>query len=60
MKKAYQSPQALIIKIQTNRGLLLSTSETVVSGNRGGWVKEENNTASSSTVNDVNVWDNEW
>ena len=59
MKKTYQSPEALIVKIQTSRGLLLSTSETQVSGDNGGWAKEEVGVG-NSTVSDVNVWDEEW
>ena len=59
MKKTYQSPEALIIKIQTHKSLLLSTSETIVSGDRGGWVKE-NVIDDNSTVTDKSIWDEEW
>ena len=59
MKKTYQSPKALIVEIQINRGLLLSTSETTVSGDKGGWVKEQVGN-DNSTVTDKSVWDNEW
>ena len=56
MKKTYQSPEALIVELQINKGLLLSTSETEVSGDNGGWVKEEN----YDVITDKNIWDDEW
>jgi len=59
MKKTYQSPEALIVKIQVHESLLLSTSETKVSGSSGGWVKEQV-VDDNSTINDKSLWDEEW
>ena len=59
MKKTYISPKALIVKIQIHNSLLLSTSETQVSGTKGGWVKEQVNN-DNSTISDKNLWDEEW
>ena len=56
MKKTYQSPEALVIKIQIQGSLLLNTSETTVSEQNGGWVKEENN----NVITDKNIWSDEW
>ena len=55
MKKTYQSPEALIIELQVNEDLLLSTSETTIEGNNGGWVKEE-----STSPTNKSIWDDEW
>ena len=60
MKKTYKSPKALIVELQINNGLLLSTSETKVYGAAsGGWVKEQAGDDTPS-VTDKSVWDNEW
>ena len=57
MKKIYQSPEALIIEIQIRKNLLFATSDTTVSGDNGGWVKEEDN---NNPISDKNIWDDEW
>jgi len=59
MKKTYQSPEALVIKIQIHKSLLLSTSDNTVEGSNGGWVKEQVDDI-NSTVSDKNIWDDEW
>ena len=59
MKKTYKSPKALIVELQINNSLLLSTSETNVSGTNGGWVKEQAGDDTPS-ITDKNVWDEEW
>ncbi|MBQ6191505.1 MAG: hypothetical protein IJK51_04310 [Bacteroidaceae bacterium] len=56
MKKTYQSPEALVIKIQINESLLINMSETTVEGGNGGWAKEENN----NVITDKNIWSDEW
>ncbi|MBR6141916.1 MAG: hypothetical protein IKQ37_09200 [Bacteroidaceae bacterium] len=57
MKKTYQSPLALIVELQINKSLLLTTSENYALD--GGWVKEDVG-VSNSSVSDKNVWDEEW
>ena len=57
MKKTYKSPKALIVELQINKSLLLTTSETMVEN--GGWVKEDVG-VSNSSVNNKSVWDEEW
>ena len=59
MKKTYQSPEALVIKIQINESLLINMSDTTVEGGNGGWVKEQVDDI-NSTVSDKNIWDDEW
>jgi len=59
MKKTYKSPKALIVELQINKSLLLTTSETIVSGDNGGWVKEDVGVSNSSVTN-KSVWDEEW
>ncbi len=60
MKKTYKSPKALIVELQINNGLLLSTSETKVYGaTSAGWVKEQAGDETPS-VTDKSVWDDEW
>ena len=59
MKKTYKSPKALIVELQINNSLLLSTSETTLTGNRAGWVKEQAGDDTPS-VTDKSVWDEEW
>lgn len=59
MKKTYKSPKALIVELQINKSLLLTTSETIVEGTKGGWVKEQAGN-DNSTITDKSVWDNEW
>lgn len=59
MKKTYKSPKALIVELQINKSLLLTTSETIVSVDNGGWVKEDVG-VSNSSVNNKSVWDEEW
>ena len=59
MKKTYQSPEALVIKIQIHKSLLLSTSDNTVEDGNGGWVKEQVDDI-NSTVSDKNIWDDEW
>lgn len=59
MKKTYKSPKALIIELQINKGLLLSTSETKVSVENGGWVKEQAGD-DTPTLTDKSLWDEEW
>lgn len=59
MKKTYKSPKALIVELQINKSLLLTTSETIVSGDNGGWVKEDAGVSNSSVTN-KSVWDEEW
>ena len=59
MKKTYQSPEALVIKIQINESLLINMSETKVEGGNGGWVKEEAGT-DDPTITDKSLWDDEW
>ena len=56
MKKTYQSPEALVIKIQIQGSLLLNTSEKVIEAGDGGWAKEENN----NVIADKNIWSDEW
>ncbi len=56
MKKTYQSPEALVIKIQIQGSLLLNTSEKVIEAGDGGWAKEENN----NVITDKNIWSDEW
>lgn len=59
MKKTYQSPKALVVEIHINKSLLLTTSETFVSVDNGGWVKEDVGVSNSSVTN-KSVWDEEW
>ena len=59
VKKTYKSPKALIVELQINNSLLLSTSETQVLGANGGWVKEEASN-SNPTITDKSLWDEEW
>lgn len=59
MKKTYKSPKALIVELQINNSLLLSTSEAEVTGNSAGWVKEEASN-SNPTITDKSLWDEEW
>ena len=59
MKKTYKSPKALIVELQINNSLLLSTSETKLTGSSAGWVKEEASN-SNPTITDKSVWDEEW
>ena len=59
MKKTYKSPKALIVELQINNGLLLSTSETQVTGASGGWVKEQAGN-DNPTITDKSLWDEEW
>lgn len=59
MKKTYKSPKALIVELQINKSLLLTTSETIVSVDDGGWVKEDVGVSNSSVTN-TSVWDEEW
>ena len=61
MKKTYQSPEALVVKIQIQRSLLLSASDTTVSGENGGWVKELADDDDCWMSSDKSsVWDEEW
>ena len=58
MKKTYISPELLVVKLTTERVLLegsLQLNSTTVSGDLGGWVKEDN-----GPIGNVNVWDEEW
>ena len=57
MKKTYQSPEALVIKIQINESLLINMSDTTVSGDDGGWVKEEED---YNPISDKKIWNDEW
>jgi hypothetical protein len=57
MKKTYQSPEALVIKIQINESLLITQSEGQVSGENGGWVKEEED---YNPISDKKIWNDEW
>ena len=59
VKKTYKSPKALIVELQINNSLLLSTSETQVLGTNGGWVKKEASN-SNPTITDKSLWDEEW
>ena len=49
MKKIYQMPEVFVVDLQVQDSLLLSTSDTTVEGDNGGWVKE-----------DRNNWDDIW
>ena len=58
MKKTYISPNTLVVELRCKSCILtgsLQMLDTPVSGDNGGWVKEEN-----SPISDVNVWDDEW
>jgi len=57
MKKTYLCPEALVIKIQINESLLINMSETQVSGDAGGWVKEEED---YNPISDKKIWNDEW
>ena len=59
MKKTYKSPKALIVELQINKSLLLTMSNNTVSGDDGGWVKEDVGVSNSSVTN-KSVWDEEW
>lgn len=59
MKKTYINPSLFVVNLST-KGMLLEGSmeiddNTTVSGNNGGWVKEESN-----PISDKNLWDDEW
>lgn len=56
MKTVYQSPVVRTIEMNVSDSLLLSTSETEVSGTNGGWVKED----VTNTTSRYNVWDDDW
>ena len=43
MKKIYQMPEVFVVDLQVQDSLLLSTSDTTVEGDNGGWVKEDRN-----------------
>ena len=61
MKKTYIAPTFVAVELRSKSqilsGSLIIDGTKTVSGTSGGWVKEDYN---SNTVNDVNVWDNEW
>ena len=56
MKKTYISPNTLIVEFSAKSAILqMSINSKEVDGANAGWVKEDN-----PTINDVNVWDEEW
>ena len=58
MKKTYISPNTLVVELRCKSCILegsMQLMNNTVSGDAGGWVKEEN-----PPINDVNVWDEEW
>ena len=57
MKKTYLCPEALVIKIQINESLLINMSDTTISGDDGGWVKEEED---YNPISDKKIWNDEW
>ena len=60
MKKTYQSPKLYAIEMHHQSVLMLSIDEnTTVSGNQGGWVKEQADN-DDLLLSDKNLWSNEW
>lgn len=59
MKKTYISPTFVTVELRCKNymleGSLIINGDRTVSGDNGGWVKEDN-----SPINDKNLWDNEW
>ena len=59
MKKTYRSPELVAVELHSRStvlsGSLVIDGTKTVSGTNGGWVKEDN-----TSINDVNVWDEEW
>ena len=59
MKKTYISPELVAVELHSRStvlsGSLVIDGTKTVSGTNGGWVKEDN-----TSINDVNVWDEEW
>ena len=60
MKKIYNSPRILVVRICTNHMLAESLgydmSSTITTESDGSWTKEYNN----SSISGKNVWDEEW
>ena len=42
MKKTYNAPSVIITQLRVNRNLMLTVSNTTVSGDNAGWAKEDN------------------
>ena len=57
MKTIYQSPKVYILEIQASDHILLNTSDTKISGENGGWVKEDPLNPSKPHYD---VWDDDW
>lgn len=57
MKTVYQIPALRIVEMAMQDSLLLSTSETEVTGANGGWVKED---VVSTQDKGYNVWNDDW
>jgi len=61
MKKTYISPELVAVELHSRStvlsGSIIIDGTKTATGASGGWVKEDYN---SNTVNDVNVWDEEW
>ena len=55
MKTVYQSPEVRIVEMQVQSILAFSTNEQMVSGDKGGWVKENR-----KSYEDYNVWNDDW
>ncbi len=61
MKRIYQAPELKITEMQMQASLLMTLSETTVSGTNAGWVKEDRaDRGSRSERSDYNVWKDDW
>ena len=56
-KAAYSPPHVWIVEMHSTDRFLLSLSDTTVTGDKGGWVKEDPVTPAAPHSN---VWDDDW
>ena len=63
MKKTYNQPTCLVVRLGSRDSMLVTVSAPGLTGTRyGGYTSNIDGDVSADTkgVTDVNVWDNEW
>ena len=60
MKTRYQAPELYTLVMNGQDAILMNTSETTVSGDKGGWVKGNDAGNDASPRSDYNVWNDDW